>query len=105
MRSHHLNILFVIQVYLGSEVCSSVLEIVVLEFLLGTSQTSHCSMSASHVQIVFLLDVSAANIALRDVDVFVSKNFLLNHILQFYINTHSNTHAKPTNLTYHIQLP
>jgi hypothetical protein len=56
MRRHCLDALFLIQVYLGSEICPSVLGIVDFEFLLSTSEILLCSMSASHVKIVPLLD-------------------------------------------------
>jgi hypothetical protein len=46
VRWHHLVALFLIQVYLGSKFCPSVLEIAVFEFLLGTLETLLCSMSA-----------------------------------------------------------
>jgi hypothetical protein len=56
IRRHRLDALFLIQVYL----LNSVLlfwKLLVSEFLLGISETLLCSMSASHVKIVPLLDV------------------------------------------------
>jgi hypothetical protein len=46
---------FVIEVSLGSKFCPSALEILVLQFLLGISDTSLCSLSAPQVKIVLLL--------------------------------------------------
>jgi hypothetical protein len=56
MRRHRLDALFLIQIYLDSQFCFSVLEIGG-EFLLGMSETLFSSMSAPHVKIVPLLDV------------------------------------------------
>jgi hypothetical protein len=41
-----INTLFLIQVYLSSEFCPSVLQTAGLDFLLGTSETLLCSMFA-----------------------------------------------------------
>jgi hypothetical protein len=49
------------------------------EFLLGISETLHCSMSAPRVKIVPLLDVhQLLMLFARDVDVFGTGHILLN---------------------------
>jgi hypothetical protein len=56
MRRHRLDALFLTQLYFGFKFCP-VLEFVVSEFLLGISETLHCSMSAPQVKLAPLLDV------------------------------------------------
>jgi hypothetical protein len=56
MRRHYPETVFLIQLCLRPKFCPSVLEMIVFEYLLGTSETSLCSMSAPQVKIVNLLD-------------------------------------------------
>jgi hypothetical protein len=54
------------------------------EFLLGISETFHCSVSARHVKIVPLLDVHQllrGNFVCRDLDVFGAGNVRIKHFL------------------------
>jgi hypothetical protein len=55
MRRHHFDALFLIQIYLGSELCPTVLETVVSETLIRASETLLHSMSLPQVKIVPLL--------------------------------------------------
>jgi hypothetical protein len=75
MKRHRLDALCLIQVYLGSKLYTSVLEIVGLRvsarYIRDFSLFSICC---------FARCVSAANVC-RDVDVFGANNVLLNHII------------------------
>jgi hypothetical protein len=81
-RRHHLDARFLIQVYLGSKFCPSVLEIVGLrvparyirDFALFyvCSSCENCPSAGC---------ASAANAVCTDADVFGARNVLLNHIL------------------------
>jgi hypothetical protein len=81
MRRHLLDALFLIQVYLGSKFCPSLLEVVGLrvpdrymrDFALF-------NVSSSCKNRPFPRCASAANVVRRDVDVFEAKS-VLNHIL------------------------
>jgi hypothetical protein len=87
MRRHRRDALFLIQVYLGAKFCPSVLEIVGLrvpvryirEFVLFNvcPLCKNCPSARC---------ASAANIVSRDIDVFGTKNVLLNYILYYNIN-------------------
>jgi hypothetical protein len=56
MRRHHLDSLSLVQVYLVSKFCPSVMEILIFEFLLGSSETLLCSVSAPQIKTVPVLD-------------------------------------------------
>jgi hypothetical protein len=86
MRRHQLHALFLIQLYLGSTFCPSVLEIAGLrvparyirDFALFNvcSSCKNCPSARC---------ASAANVVCRDVDVFGANNVLLNHIIVIVI--------------------
>jgi hypothetical protein len=82
IRRHHLDALFIIQVYLGSKLRPSVLEIVGVlvtgrynrDFALFNASSSYKNFPSARC-------ASAANIVCRDIDVFGAKIVLLNRIL------------------------
>jgi hypothetical protein len=81
MRRHRLDALFRSQVYLGSEFCPSVLEIVGLgvpaRYIGDFALFNVCSSCKNCPTATY---ASAANVVCRDVDVFGAKVFF-NHIL------------------------
>jgi hypothetical protein len=56
MSRHRINIIFLIQVYFASKFCPSVLEILVLEFLFGVSDSTLCLTPPSQAKTDPLLD-------------------------------------------------
>jgi hypothetical protein len=82
MRRHHLYARFLIQVYLGSEFCPFVLEVVGLRvparYLRDFALFNACSSSKNCPT---ARCASAAIVVCRDVDAFGAKNVILNHIL------------------------
>jgi hypothetical protein len=83
MKRHRLGALFIIiQVYLGSNFCPSVFEIVGLRvparYIRDIAFFSVCSSCKNCLSPRY---ASVANVVCRDVDVFGAKKVLLNHIL------------------------
>jgi hypothetical protein len=82
MRRHHLNALFLIQVYHGSKFCPSVLEIACLgvpaRYIRDFALFNVCSSSKNCPS---ARCTSAANVVYRNFGIFGAKNILLNHIL------------------------
>jgi hypothetical protein len=82
VRRHHLDALFLIQVYLGSKFCPSVLDIAGLPAparYIGDFALFNVCFSSKNCPSARC--ASAANVVCRNVDVFGAKNVLLNHIL------------------------
>jgi hypothetical protein len=82
MKRHHLDALFLTQVYLRSKFCSSVLEVAGLRvparYIRDFDLFDVCFSSKN---CPFARCASAANAVCRNVDVFGANNFLLSHIL------------------------
>jgi hypothetical protein len=85
-RRHHIDALFVTQVYRGSKFCPSVLEIVGLRvparYLRDFLMLNVCSSNKICPSAVY---TSAAKVAYRDTDVFGTKTLSLTHILQLVL--------------------
>jgi hypothetical protein len=81
-RSHHLDALFLTQVYFGFKICPSLLEIVCLRvparYIRDFALFNVCSSCKNCLS---ARCVSAANVVCRDVDVFGARNILLRHLL------------------------
>jgi hypothetical protein len=109
VRRHHLDALFLIQVYLGSKFCPSVLEIAGLRVpSRHIRDFALCSVCSSSKNGPSARCASAANVVYRNVDIFGAKNVLLNHVLWMkhvcmYVSSlaaYWHNHCKYTSLTF-----